>query len=141
MEGEDVDRPSLSIDRERRLDQGFPTIAAEQPDSLLDEQCMRCVQQSIEALTPPSQRDIESRVESVGDSSQRCCADASAEAAFDVRDNVARNARSLGEIDLAPAETDAERRLREPETDPIMRGAWASTVHRRSPRPLPSRNR
>jgi len=121
MPREHIDRPALPEFRERDLHRDLPASGAIELDELVDNGGMLLVDQSIQALAPPTEVESELAVDSSRCSHEVVMRDPSDLAQFNPADDAAREATPSGEVELAPATTLSERPDRSAEPESVHR--------------------
>lgn len=121
MPREYVDRPALPEFRERDLHRDLPAGGSVELDELVDDGGMLLVDQSIQALAPPTEVESELAVDSSCGSHEVVMRDPSDLAQFDAADDAARQAAPAGEVELAPAPMLSERPDRSAEPESVHR--------------------
>jgi len=119
MPGKDVDGAAFGIDRERHLHGKVPAVRREQTDDRFDEACVRLVEQPIELLAAPTDRDIEPPVERDDDPFERSNRERRHPASLEVGDRPMRQTRPGTQVLLAPASADPDGAQRQAEADRI----------------------
>ena len=134
MPGKHVHDPSLSVDGERHLGFGRPTIhGREQPGDCLVEGGVPGVDESAEITAVPSNGNVDTGIESGGNLADRLDPDGAEATTLDLTDRGPWEFRTNAEIDLTPTAPHPERTDRESELsivhDPsVPAGAYLANI-------------
>jgi hypothetical protein len=129
MPSEHVDRPALPEFRERDLYRDLPAGGTIELDELVDDGGVLLVDQSIQALTSPTEVESELAVDGSRCSHEVVKRDPSDLAQFDPADDAARQAAPAGEVELAPATTLSKRPDRSAEPESVHRFIMVRTAY------------
>ena len=101
VHGENIDRATLAVDRERRLGSDEPSRRHQLSTGRLLHGGVRGVEHAIELSTAPSRREIDPNIEGGGDTDKRAYGDGLVVATLDARDRCGGDTSTLGDIGLA----------------------------------------
>jgi hypothetical protein len=125
MEPEHVDRASFSPDVEGRFCYGGPAARVQQSYNAFDEAGMARVEQAIQTLALPEQRQIDSGAQDHGDALKGVNCDAVGVLALDSPDDRTRHTGAGSHLRLGHAASSTQRPEAETKTDDVHRSSIA----------------